>query len=248
MIGNDSSIPHTDAETPSGTPQGGPGGVLHAFGVAVDPELLELALTHRSWAYEHDGAPHNERLEFLGDSILGQAVTVKLYKDYPELTEGDLAKRRASLVSTVALAEIARGLELGQWLRLGKGEEGTGGREKASILADTVEAMIGAVFLSTNAEIAAAFVLDLIAPLVADPNRFANSLDPKTLLQAEAAKLGLPHPPYLTAGTGPDHAKRYASTVMLDGVTGFGRGSSKKVAELAAARDAVKQLASRKDA
>ncbi|MBP1324957.1 ribonuclease-3 [Leucobacter exalbidus] len=247
MTGNDSSIPHTEAATPSGTPQGGPGGVLHSFGVAVKDELLQLALTHRSWAYEHDGAPHNERLEFLGDSILGQAVTVKLYKDYPELSEGDLAKRRAALVSTVALAEVARGLDLGDWLRLGKGEEGTGGRDKASILADTVEALIGAVYLSTNGEIAARFVLDLIAPLLADPTRFTNSLDPKTTLQAEAAKLGLPHPPYLTAGTGPDHAKRYASTVTLDGVTGFGRGSSKKVAELAAARDAVKQLNARKN-
>nr|WP_245190024.1 ribonuclease III [Leucobacter exalbidus] len=220
---------------------------MHSFGVAVKDELLQLALTHRSWAYEHDGAPHNERLEFLGDSILGQAVTVKLYKDYPELSEGDLAKRRAALVSTVALAEVARGLDLGDWLRLGKGEEGTGGRDKASILADTVEALIGAVYLSTNGEIAARFVLDLIAPLLADPTRFTNSLDPKTTLQAEAAKLGLPHPPYLTAGTGPDHAKRYASTVTLDGVTGFGRGSSKKVAELAAARDAVKQLNARKN-
>ena len=245
MTGNEHSIPHTEAATPSGTPQGGPGGVLRSFGVAVDDELLELAFTHRSWAYEHDGAPHNERLEFLGDSVLGQAVTVMLYRTYPDLSEGDLAKRRAALVSSAALAEIARGLGLGEFLRLGKGEEGTGGREKASILADAVEALIGAVYLSTTPEVAARFVLDIIEPLLADPNRFTESLDPKTLLQALAAKLGLPHPPYLTAGTGPDHAKRYTSTVTLDGIMGMGRGTSKKIAELAAARDAVRQLDAR---
>jgi ribonuclease-3 len=98
----------SNSREPSGTPQGDPGGFLVPFGLSVDPELLQLALTHRSWAYEHGAAPHNERLEFLGDSILGQAVTVKLYRDYPELSEGELAKRRAALVSTVALAEVAR--------------------------------------------------------------------------------------------------------------------------------------------
>lgn len=106
------------------------------LGVSIAPELLELALTHRSWAYENGGAATNERLEFLGDSILGQAVTVMLYTTYPELSEGDLAKRRASLVSSVALAEVARSIGLGEHLKLGKGEELTGGREKSSILAD----------------------------------------------------------------------------------------------------------------
>src|SRR5690606_10737572 len=121
--GNEHSIPQHEREDPPGTPEGAPGGFLRSFDVAVEPELLELALTHRSWAYEHGGAPHNERLEFLGDSILGQAVTIKLYRDYPDLTEGELAKRRAALVSTVALAEIARGLDLGAHLKLGKGEK-----------------------------------------------------------------------------------------------------------------------------
>ena len=216
------------------------------FGVSVDPELLELALTHRSWAYEHGGAPHNERLEFLGDSILGQAVTVKLYRDFPELSEGELAKRRAALVSTVALAEIARGLDLGALLRLGKGEKQTGGRNKDSILADTVEAIIGAVFLSTDPATADRFVLDLIAPLLADPERFTVTLDPKTSLQKLAAERGLPHPPYDTTGSGPDHDRRYTSYVTLDGVTGTGSGTSKKVAELAAARDAVERLRSKR--
>ncbi len=233
-----------DAAEPPGTPQGDPGGFLAAFGVAIDPGLLELALTHRSWAYEHGGAPHNERLEFLGDSILGQAVTVKLYRDYPALNEGELAKRRAALVSTVALAEIARGLGLGDELRLGRGEELTGGREKDSILADTVEAIIGAVYLSTDPETTAGFVRQLIEPLLADPDRFTVSLDPKTLLQEEAAARGLPHPPYTTTGTGPDHDRRYTARVSVDGVTGTGVGTSKKGAELAAARDAVEQLRS----
>lgn len=223
-------------------PQGAPGGFLHAFDVAVEPELLELALTHRSWAYEHDAAPHNERLEFLGDSILGQAVTVKLYSDFPELNEGELAKRRAALVSTLALAEVARGLSLGAELRLGKGEEQTGGRDKDSILADTVEAVIGAVFLSTDSVTAARFVLQLVEPLLDDPDRFSEVLDPKTALQKEAAARGLPHPTYETVGTGPDHARVFASTVQLESIIGRGEGTSKKVAELAAARDAAAQL------
>ena len=232
-------------EQPSGSLQRDPGGFLHAFGVRADPELIQLALTHRSWAYEHGGAPHNERLEFLGDSVLGQAVTVKLFTSFPEASEGDLAKRRAALVSTVALAEVARELGLGGMLRLGKGEALTGGREKESLLADAVEAIIGAVYLSTDAATASRFVLDLIAPLLDDTERFLEALealDPKTSLQQEASRRGLPHPPFETTGSGPDHDRRYSSRVTLDGVTGTGEGSSKKSAELAAARDAVKRL------
>ncbi len=194
MTGNVNSLPQHEHEEPSGAPQGAPGGFLRALNVAVDPELLKLALTHRSWAYEHGAAPHNERLEFLGDSILGQAVTVKLYRDHPDLTEGELAKRRASLVSTLALAEVARGLSLGDELKLGRGEEQTGGRDKDSILADTVEAIIGAVFLSTDPVTAAEFVLKLIDPLFEDPERFSETLDPKTTLQKEAANRGLAQP------------------------------------------------------
>lgn len=235
----------SQTEMPPGSPHGGLGGFLDSFGVSVDQDLLILALTHRSWAYEHGGAPHNERLEFLGDSILGQAVTVQLYRDFPSLNEGELAKRRAALVSTVALAEIARGLDLGASLRLGRGEEMTGGRQKDSILADTVEAIIGAVYLSTDPALATRFVLDLIAPLLSDPERFLialNALDPKTSLQQEASNRSLPNPQYTTTGSGPDHDRRYASQVTLAGVTGRGEGKSKKTAELAAAQDAVTQL------
>lgn len=224
------------------------GGFLAPFGVRVDPELLAQALTHRSWAYEHGGAPHNERLEFLGDSILGQAVTVKLYKDHPELDEGELAKRRAALVSSVALAEIARGIDLGAQLRLGVGEERTGGRGKDSILADTVEALIGAVYLSNDSETAAEFVLRLIEPLLADPERFTIALDPKTSLQELAAARGLPHPQYEVTSEGPDHDRRFTARVELEGIVGVGVGTSKKAAELVAARDVVAQVQARRAA
>lgn len=193
-----------DAE-PSGSPLGDrrdPGGFLVPFGLDIDPELLTLALTHRSWAFEHD-APHNERLEFLGDAILGQAVTVKLYRDHPDFSEDELAKHRAALVSTLALAEVARGLGLGASLRLGKGESASGGADKDSILADTVEAVIGAVYLSAGQAEANRFVLELIEPLIADPDRFTRSIDPKTTLQKAAARHGLPHPVYETTGSRP---------------------------------------------
>lgn len=228
-----------------GSPQDGPGAFLAPFGVQVDRDLLQLALTHRSWAYEHGGAPHNERLEFLGDSILGQAVTVKLFADYPDLPEGELSRRRAALVSSAALAEIARGIGVGAHLRLGVGEERSGGRDKESILADAVEAIIGAVFLSTDTDTAARFVLDLVAPLLADPERFSITLDPKTTVQEEADARGLPRPGYEVTGSGPDHDRRFHATVELDGVTGEGDGISKKAAEIAAARELVLKLRDR---
>jgi ribonuclease-3 len=214
--------------------------------VAVDAELLELALTHRSYAYEHGGIAHNERLEFLGDSILGQAVTVMLYTDNPTLSEGDLAKRRASLVSSVALAEIARAIELGQHIRLGHGEELTGGRDKSSILADTVEAIIGAVYLSAGADAATSLVLRLISPLLADPDRFGAAMDPKTSLQELAARSGRGVPAYVITDSGPDHSKRFHAVVVLGGQEiASGEGSSKKHAEMAAALGAWTQLQSR---
>ncbi|MFZ2964100.1 MAG: ribonuclease III, partial [Rhodoglobus sp.] len=160
------------------------------LGVVIDPELLQLALTHRSFAYENGGLAHNERLEFLGDSILGQAVTVRLYHDHPDVDEGELAKRRASLVSTLALAEIARGIGLGEHIRLGRGEELTGGRDKSSILADTVEAIIGATYLDQGGDVATALVLRLVQPLLEDPSRFGAAMDPKTSLQELAVRLG----------------------------------------------------------
>jgi ribonuclease-3 len=214
-------------------------GLADQLQVDVSPELLELALTHRSYAYEHGGIAHNERLEFLGDSILGQAVTVMLYTDNPTLNEGDLAKRRASLVSSVALAEVARSIGLGRHIRLGHGEEMTGGRDKSSILADTVEAIIGAVYLSAGADAATDLVLRLINPLLDDPERFGAAMDPKTSLQELAARQGRGVPTYVITDSGPDHSKRFHAVVVLGGVEiASGEGTSKKHAEMAAALDA----------
>jgi ribonuclease-3 len=215
------------------------------LGVSIDPELLVVALTHRSYAYEHPGTLHNERFEFLGDSILGQAVTVMLFRRFPDLDEGGLAKRRASLVSTVALAEIARRIDLGSHIRLGRGEELTGGDDKSSILADAVEAVIGACYLGNGADAATALVLRLIEPFMVDPDRFGVSLDPKTTLQEQSIARGLGAPVYRVSGSGPDHARVFAAEVLLAGaVTGSGDGTSKKTAEMAAALAAIAALES----
>jgi ribonuclease-3 len=217
--------------------------LLETLQVELDPDLLVLALTHRSFAYENGGIPTNERLEFLGDSILGQAVTVRLYLDHPGLDEGELAKRRASLVSSVALAEVARTIGLGPFIRLGRGETLTGGADKPSILADTVEAIIGAVYLDLGGEAATALVMRLVGPLMSDPARFGAAMDPKTSLQEAAARLGAAPPVYTVSESGPDHHKHFVATVAVgDLVIASGDGSSKKQAEMAAALEAWTQL------
>jgi ribonuclease-3 len=225
----------------SGSPSAADGEVDRAelnsvLQLEIEPELLTLALTHRSYAYENGGIGHNERLEFLGDSILGQAVTVMLYLENPDVDEGELAKRRASLVSSAALAEIAANIQLGRYLLLGRGEELTGGREKQSILADCVEAIIGAAYLSVGPDAATALVLRLIAPLMADPDRFGASMDPKTSLQELSTRLGKGLPHYSVTDSGPDHSKRCTAQVAIAGETiASGDGTSKKQAEMAAA-------------
>src|ERR671933_1269217 len=137
-----------------------------AFGVPIEPDLLERALTHRSYAYENGGLPTNERLEFLGDSVLGLVVTDTLFRGHPDLPEGQLAKLRAAVVNMRALATVGRGLELGRFVRLGRGEEGTGGPDKSSILADTLEALIGAVYLDRGLTEAADLVHRLFDGLI----------------------------------------------------------------------------------
>ena len=219
--------------------------LTHKPGVEIDPELVSLALTHRSYAYEHGGIAHNERLEFLGDSILGMAVTVHLYRTHPDLDEGSLAKRRASVVSTVALAEVARGMGLGAHLRLGRGEDQTGGRDKDSILADTTEALIGAAYLSAGIEAATALVLRLVSPLMADPERYGAAMDPKTSLQELAARLGYAAPTYSVEAAGPDHHRVFTATVAVGEVARTGGGSSKKQAEMAAALSVWRELSAR---
>ncbi|WP_353111419.1 ribonuclease III [Microbacterium sp.] len=221
------------------------GSLAKKLGVDIDPQLLERALTHRSYAYEHGGIPHNERLEFLGDSVLGLAVTVMLFTTHPDLDEGELAKRRASVVSTVALAEVARGIGLGAHLLLGRGEEQTGGRDKDSILADTMEAVFGATYLSAGPDAATELVLRLTEPLLADPERYGAAMDPKTSLQELAARLGLMPPKYSVEATGPDHDRRFTATVSVGEVAQTGEGTSKKTAEMAAALSVWRLLSDR---
>lgn len=213
------------------------------LGIEIDPELLALALTHRSYAYEHGGLPTNERLEFLGDTILGQAITIELFTKHPDLDEGELAKRRAGVVSTLALADVARSIGLGEHVLLGKGEQSTGGRDKASILADTLEAVFGAAFLSAGHEASAALVLRLVGPLLEDPERSGAALDPKTHLQELAASLDRGTPEYVVEASGPDHDKTFTAIVRLgDEDVATGSGTSKKAAEMAAALTAWTQL------
>lgn len=201
------------------------------LGVDIPAELLAQALTHRSFAYEH-GDAHYERLEFLGDAVLQQVVTIELFERFPDLSEGELAKRRAALVSTVALAEIARRIGIGPFIRLGNGEIATGGSEKSSILADVIESLIGASFLSLGQKVTSEFVLRLVGPLFDDVDRFGASMDPKTELQELCDRSGLGKPSYTIEATGPDHARRFEATVTIDGaVRGTGEGTSKKAAE-----------------
>ncbi|MFL1999396.1 MULTISPECIES: ribonuclease III [unclassified Microbacterium] len=219
--------------------------LIDRLGVDIDPELLSLALTHRSFAYENGHIPHNERLEFLGDSVLGQAVTVRLFTRHPDLDEGSLAKRRASVVSTVALAEVARRIGLGDHVLLGRGEMLTGGRDKDSILADTTEAVIGAVYLSAGQDEATALVLRLVEPLLDDPERYGAAMDPKTSLQELAAQQGASAPSYEVDATGPDHDRRFTATVRVGDVVTHGQGTSKKQAEMVAALAAWRELGGR---
>jgi len=216
-----------------------------ALGVAVEPALLERALTHRSYAYEHGGLPTNERLEFLGDAVLGVIVTDALYRTHPDLPEGQLAKLRASVVNTRALAGVARSLELGRWLRLGKGEEVTGGNDKSSILADTMEALIGAVYLDRGLDAATRMVRALFDPLMKAATEEGAALDWKTSLQELTASRGLGVPEYVVAESGPDHSKSFTAQARIQGdVRGHGAGRSKKEAEQQAAEAAWRDLTS----
>jgi len=211
---------------------------------ALDPELLDLALTHRSYAYENGNLPTNERLEFLGDSVLGVVITETLYRTHPDLSEGRLAKLRAAVVNARALARVARAIGLGQHILLGKGEETTGGREKSSILSDTVEALIGAVYLSGGFESAAAVVHLLFDPMLEAAADMGAGLDWKTSLQELCATHELGVPDYVIADEGPDHMKTFTARVRVgDRMHGDGVGRSKKEAEQQAAETAYRTLA-----
>ena len=217
--------------------------LLEELGVHLDPELLVVSLTHRSFAYEAGGLPTNERLEFLGDTVLGLVVTEALYRRHPDLPEGDLAKMRAASVSQRALAAIARELDLGSYLLLGRGELTTGGRDKDSILSDTLEALFGAVYLTHGLEEARRVVEHLVGSTLDRAADLGAGLDWKTSLQELSARLGLGAPRYDVTSTGPDHARTFvAEIVVADVVVGTGTGPAKKIAEQEAAAAAYGRL------
>ena len=218
-------------------------GLRQRLRIDVPDDALALALTHRSFAYENGGIPTNERLEFLGDAVLGLVVTRTLYDSHPDVPEGQLAKMRAAVVNARALAGVARELGVGDALLLGRGEESTGGRDKSSILADTLEAIIGAVYLEFGLDVAAKVIHDHFDPLIEQAADLGAGLDWKTSLQELAAELGAGIPEYLVDESGPDHAKRFQARVRIGGtVYPAGFGGSKKEAEQQAAEAAYGEL------
>lgn len=225
--------PHSDLEQLQGQ-----------LGVRLERGLLVRALTHRSYAYEHGGLPTNERLEFLGDAVLGLVVTAALFRAHPDLPEGQLAKLRASVVNMRALAGVARGLQLGDHVLLGRGETTSGGADKSSILADTLEALIGAVYHEHGMVAAERVVHRLVDPLLAVAADLGAGLDWKTSLQERTAGLALGVPDYLVDEEGPDHAKVFHAVARVGGrQLGTGSGRSKKEAEQIAASAAYATLA-----
>ena len=222
----------------------GPKALDRVLGVRFkDASLRELALTHRSFAFENDQATHNERLEFLGDAVLGIVVTDMAYRDFPELPEGELAKLRAAIVNMSALAEVARDLGIGRFLLLGKGEEMSGGRDKTSILADAVEALLGAVYLDRGLDAARKLIVRLFRPRMIAYVRGEGERDYKTILQELASAEVRALPEYRLSERGPDHEKEFSATVYLSGTAwGSGTGRSKKEAEQQAAHEAYLRL------
>jgi ribonuclease-3 len=220
-----------------------------ACGVELEPQLLELALTHRSYAYENGGLPTNERLEFLGDAVLGLVVTDSLFREHPDLAEGRLAKLRASVVNSRALAAVARTLGpegLGAHLLLGKGEEGTGGRDKDSILADALEAVLGAIYIEHGIATVTTVILKLFDPLMSESARKGVGLDWKTSLQELTAMHGWGVPDYAVSEEGPDHAKSFTAWAVVGGERfGGARGRTKKEAEQRSAEEAFLILSNR---
>jgi ribonuclease III len=218
---------------------------LGALGVpAVRGSIYELALTHRSYAFEAALPEHNERLEFLGDAILGAIVTDLIFQSYPELAEGEMARLRASVVNTIALADIARSLGLGSHIRLGKGEESSGGRDKSSLLADTFEALVGAVYLDRGLDAVAETLVPIFSEQLREVVASGGGHDPKTALQELVVRMGNGRPSYRVGSSGPDHAKSFNARVYIgEQPAGEGAGRSKKEAEQNAARDALVRLA-----
>ncbi len=214
--------------------------VGHSF---ADDSLLDRALSHRSWCAENGDAPSNERLEFLGDAILGAVVADLVFRRYPELPEGQLTNLRKAVVNATALAEVATSIGLGEYIKLGRGERAANGQEKPSILSDALEALIGAIYLDSGPAVAAGVVTGLMTDRLDVAAGRLDDLDEKSRLQETVAAAGLEPPVYHVRTEGPDHAQHFFATVVVDGeVLGDGEGTSKKAAERVAAAEAYKQL------
>ena len=214
-------------------------GFDHAF---TDENLLVRALQHRSWQAENDAPESNERLEFLGDAVLGWVVADIAYKTFLDLPEGRLTDLRKSVVNASALAALAQHVGIGPALLLGRGEDAAGGRTKTSILSDAFEAVIGAIYLDAGPSVAYEKVKKLLLPAMREALPNIDRLDAKTVLQERAARLGLAAPHYSVRSEGPDHAKTFTATVAVGAVEGVGTGPSKKTAEQMAAFVALSYL------
>ena len=207
----------------------------------VDEALIDRAMAHRSWCSENPGHASNERLEFLGDAVLGWVTADLAFRTFPDMTEGELTGLRKGVVNATTLAEFATDVGLGPHIKLGKGEAATGGRAKASILSDALEAVIGAVYVDGGPGTAYEFVRRLITERLYATSERLHELDFKSTLQEMVSAAGLPAPVYDISEEGPDHDKRFHATVLVDGeVRGSGSGRSKRVAEQAAAAEAAR--------
>jgi len=211
-----------------------------------DAALRQLALTHRSYAFENELPANNERLEFLGDAVLGVVVTDAAFREFPEMPEGELAKLRAAIVNMGALADVARDLGLGRFILLGRGEAMSGGFDKSSILADALEALLGAVYLDRGLPAARKLIERVFRPRMIAYVRGEGERDYKTILQELASAEVRAVPDYRIRERGPDHQKEFTATVFLGGKEwGTGVGRSKKEAEQQAAHEAYIRLSER---
>ena len=220
--------------------------LVEAWGTRIEPTLLQLALVHRSYANEAGGIANNERLEFLGDSVLSIVIAQKLYEQYPDVAESDLSRMRAATVSQQPLAAAARRIGLGDFVFLGMGESMHRGRDKDSILSDTFEALIGATYLTSGLEEARRVILARLGFLLVDAPSRGQHQDWKTLLVEYSQSKGLGEVSYEVEGEGPDHQRVFTARAYVSETSealGEGRASSKKHAENAAAQDAMKRLA-----
>ena len=226
------------------SPDGSGDGLVARIGVQIaDRDLLDEAMSHRSWCAEHPGHRSNERLEFLGDAVLGWVSADIAFRRYPDMSEGELTGIRKGVVNATALSEIALELGLGPFIKLGKGESAAGGARKPSILADALEALIGAIYVDRGSAVAYEFVDGMLGERIASTATRLDQLDYKSTLQELLAGSGRPAPTYELSDSGPDHDKRFVAVVVVGGqVYGRGEGRSKRVAEQAAAAEATRAL------